>query len=195
MLCLAAYAKINWTLDILGTTPGRIPPDGYADADRLPVRPFVDGRGRRTSRWRPCPAARSARPVPIRTTVFPPPGCAMTSPTWVYRAALLLRERLRRAPGAPAFCCKNAFPRARAWAAAAPTAPRRSRGSTLLWGLGLSRAEPVVSGPGTGVRTCPFFSRAGWRAWAASASESSPSRPAPQVWLVLVQPCEGLEHP
>ena len=30
MLCLAAYAKINWTLDILGTRP-----DGYHLMDML----------------------------------------------------------------------------------------------------------------------------------------------------------------
>lgn len=151
MLCLAAYAKINWTLDILGTRP-----DGYhlmdmlmqtvslcdllwmEEAEDLTLEAVPGGTER---------AARSKTNDGLSSA-----GVRYDESNLVYRAALLLRERCGVRRGARIQLEKR-IPSARAWGAAAPTAPRRSRGSTLCGGWAF-RVRSCCLWAWNWVRTC-----------------------------------------
>lgn len=65
------------------------------------------------------------------------------------------------------------------------------KGLNALWGLGLSRAELLSLGLELGADV-PFLITGRTGARRRHRRTLQPLLPAPQVWLVLVQPCEGL---
>ena len=92
MLCLAAYAKINWTLDILGTRP-----DGYHLMDMLMQTVslcdllWMEESEELTLEAVPGGAESAARPE--AGDGLSSAGVRYDASNLVYRAALLLRER------------------------------------------------------------------------------------------------------
>ena len=139
MLCLAAYAKINWTLDILGTRP-----DGYhlmdmlmqtvslcdllwmEEAEDLTLEAVPGGTER---------AARSKTNDGLSSA-----GVRYDESNLVYRAALLLRERFGVRRGARIQLEKR-IPSGAGMGGGSADCAAALKGLNALWGLGLSRAE------------------------------------------------------
>ena len=93
--------------------------------------------------------------------------------------------------GAPAFCCKNAFPSGAGMGGGSADCAAALKGLNALWGLGLSRAELLSLGLELGADV-PFLLTSGLARVGGIGERIQSLTPAPQVWLVLVQPCEGL---
>ena len=189
MLCLAAYAKINWTLDILGTRP-----DGYhlmdmlmqtvslcdllwmEEAEDLTLEAVPGGTER---------AARSKTNDGLSSA-----GVRYDESNLVYRAALLLRERCGVRRGARIQLEKR-IPSGAGMGGGSADCAAALKGLNALWGLGLSRAELLSLGLELGADV-PFLITGGLARVGGIGERIQPLLPAPQVWLVLVQPCEGL---
>ena len=189
MLCLAAYAKINWTLDILGTRP-----DGYhlmdmlmqtvslcdllwmEEAEDLTLEAVPGGTER---------AARSKTNDGLSSA-----GVRYYESNLVYRAALLLRERCGVRRGARIQLEKR-IPSGAGMGGGSADCAAALKGLNALWGLGLSRAELLSLGLKLGADV-PFLITGGLARVGGIGERIQPLLPAPQVWLVLVQPCEGL---
>ncbi len=189
MLCLAAYAKINWTLDILGTRP-----DGYhlmdmlmqtvslcdllwmEEAEDLTLEAVPGGTER---------AARSNTNDGLSSA-----GVRYDESNLVYRAALLLRERCGVRRGARILLQKR-IPSGAGMGGGSADCAAALKGLNALWGLGLSRAELLSLGLELGADV-PFLLTSGLARVGGIGERIQSLTPAPQVWLVLVQPCEGL---
>ena len=189
MLCLAAYAKINWTLDILGTRP-----DGYhlmdmlmqtvslcdllwmEEAEDLTLEAVPGGTER---------AARSKTNDGLSSA-----GVRYDESNLVYRAALLLREHCGVRRGARIQLEKR-IPSGAGMGGGSADCAAALKGLNALWGLGLSRAELLSLGLKLGADV-PFLITGGLARVGGIGERIQPLLPAPQVWLVLVQPCEGL---
>ncbi len=189
MLCLAAYAKINWTLDILGTRP-----DGYhlmdmlmqtvslcdllwmEEAEDLTLEAVPGGTER---------AARSKTNDGLSSA-----GVRYDESNLVYRAALLLREHCGVRRGARIQLEKR-IPSGAGMGGGSADCAAALKGLNALWGLGLSRAELLSLGLELGADV-PFLITGGLARVGGIGERIQPLLPAPQVWLVLVQPCEGL---
>lgn len=172
MLCLAAYAKINWTLDILGTRR-----TGYHLMDMLmqtvSLCDLLWMEDAEDLTLEAVPGGAESAAGPRRATAFPPPGCAMTRPTW--------------STGRPCFCASAAawrrgarillqkrIPSGAGMGGGSADCAAALKGLNALWGLGLSRAELLSLGLELGADV-PFLLTGGWRAWRHRRTPSSPS--------------------
>lgn len=186
MLCAAAYAKINWTLDILGTRG-----DGYhlmdmlmqtvslcdllwlEEADGLTLEGARDGAEQK----RPEDGLSSGEVLFDESNL-------------VYRAAALLRKRCGVARGARMRLVKR-IPSGAGMGGGSADAAAALRGLNALWGLGLSRGELAALGLELGADV-PFLVHGGLARVGGIGEEIAPLLPAPEIWLVLLQPCGGL---
>ena len=184
MLCLAAYAKINWTLDILGTRP-----DGYHLMDMLmqtvSLCDLLWMEEAEDLTLEAVPAARSKTNDGLSSA-----GVRYDESNLVYRAALLLRERCGVRRGARIQLEKR-IPSGAGMGGGSADCAAALKGLNALWGLGLSRAELLSLGLELGADV-PFLITGGLARVGGIGERIQPLLPAPQVWLVLVQPCEGL---
>ena len=161
MLCLAAYAKINWTLDILGTRP-----DGYhlmdmlmqtvslcdllwmEEAEDLTLEAVPGGTKR---------AARSKTNDGLSSA-----GVRYDESNLVYRAALLLRERCGVRRGARIQLEKR-IPSGAGMGGGSADCAAALKGLNALW-AGPFACGAAVSGPETGCgRAFPDHGRTGAR--------------------------------
>ena len=188
MLCLKAHAKINWTLDIHGTRE-----DGYhlmemlmqavdmhdtlwlEEADELILENAVDETG--------APASE--------------PGDAMGSEAvtydqrnLVYKAAKLLKERYQVSSGARMRLLKK-IPSGAGMGGGSADAAATLRGLNELWNLNLSEEELLRLGLSLGADV-PFMLTGGLAHVSGIGEVIRPLFPAPEIWLVMLQPCGGL---
>lgn len=189
MLCLAAYAKINWTLDILGTRP-----DGYHLMDMLMQTVslcdllWMEESEELTLEAVPGGAESAARPE--AGDGLSSAGVRYDASNLVYRAALLLRERCGVRRGARILLQKR-IPSGAGMGGGSADCAAALKGLNTLWGLGLSRAELLSLGLELGADV-PFLLTGGLARVGGIGERIQPLAPAPEVWLALVQPCDGL---
>ena len=186
MLCVAAYAKINWTLDILGTRP-----DGYHLMDML-----MQTVSLCDLMWLEEASEVTLEAAGAEGTAAAAQGAMSSEPVrydasnLVYRAALLLRERCGVRRGVRMRLQKR-IPSGAGMGGGSADAAAALRGLNALWRLGLSREELMRLGLELGADV-PFLLTGGLARVGGIGEEIVPLLPAPQVWLVFLQPCGGL---
>ena len=189
--CLAAYAKINWTLDILGTRP-----DEYHLMDMLMQTVslcdllWMEEAEDLTLEAVPGGTERAARSKDERRS-FLGRGCAMTSPIWSTGRPCFCVSAAACA-GEPVFSSRNAFRRVAGMGGGSADCAAALKGLNALWGAGPFACGAAVSGPGTGCgRALPDHGRTGARR-RHRRTHPAPSCLRRRCGWCLVQPCEGL---
>ena len=173
MLRLAARAKINWTLDILGTRP-----DGYHQMDML------------------------MQSVALADTLLLEPDDQLSlevanggtlerdERNLVMRAALALRAYTGCTRGARMGLEKH-IPIGAGMGGGSADAAAALIGLNRLWKLGLKKRELLKIGLSLGADV-PFLLVGGAARAGGIGEEIEPLRSAPRFDLVIVQPCEPL---
>ena len=186
MSCLKAYAKINWTLDILGTRE-----DGYHLMDML------------------------MQPVEMHDTLWLEKADAITlesagnqqcsssgddamssavvtydEKNLVYRAAKLLKERCGY-PGGAKMRLEKHIPSGAGMGGGSADAAAALKGLNELWKLGLSQEQLLDYGLKLGADV-PFMLTGGLARVGGIGEQIHSLSPAPEIWLVMMQPCGGL---
>lgn len=186
MLCVAAYAKINWTLDILGTRP-----DGYHLMDMLmQTVSLCDLMWLEEAPEVTLEAAGAEGTAAAAQDAMSSEPVRYDASNLVYRAALLLRERCGVRRGVRMRLQKR-IPSGAGMGGGSADAAAALRGLNTLWRLGLSREELMRLGLELGADV-PFLLTGGLARVGGIGEEIVPLLPAPQVWLVFLQPCGGL---
>ena len=186
MLCLKARAKINWTLDILGRRA-----DGYhqmdmlmqsvrladtlwlEDSDRLTLEDAGQGFRTETGDGEAC-----AAPVPFDENNL------------VVKAALALQKAAGIQKGARMRLRKE-IPSGAGMGGGSADAAAALIGLNRLWNLPFSTDELERIGLTVGADV-PFLVRGGLCRAEGIGEKLTSLTPAPQGWLVLWQPCDGL---
>lgn len=186
MLQLEARAKINWTLDILGRRE-----DGYhlmdmlmqsvcladevtlTEADTLSLTVRQGSYTTQTSE-----TESSSAPVPTDERNI------------AYKAALALQHRTGCQKGAAITLTKN-IPSGAGMGGGSADAAAVLYGLNKLWGLGLTHEKLLEIGLTLGA-DMPFMLTGGLARVGGIGECIAPLCPAPQVWLLLIQPCDGL---
>lgn len=187
MICLKAYAKINWTLDILGTRS-----DGYHLMDMLmqgveiadtlwleaDSQIHLEGAGNAPKGGGMSNDALSSQAVPYDQSNL------------VCRAALALQTYTGVKCGARIRLEKH-IPSGAGMGGGSADAAATLIGLNRLWGLGLGRDELFSIGLSLGADV-PFLLTGGLARVGGIGEAITPLHPAPRVPLVLLQPCGGL---
>ncbi len=173
MLRLAAKAKINWTLDILGTRE-----DGYHEMDML----------------------MSSVELSDTLEMEPADGLALTVmgeiPVFAQGDNLVLKaaRALQKATG----CSKGAnmrlykhIPVGAGMGGGSADAAAALKGLADLWSLSISRQELMQIGRSLGADV-PFMLTGGVARVGGMGETIKPLPVATSIWLVLTQPCRGL---
>lgn len=187
MLRLEARAKINWTLDILGSRE-----DGYhlmdmlmqsvlledditlEENDRLVLRSKAGLNG---------PSAVSSQEAAAEAVPFDERNIA-------YKAALALQRYTGCSKGASITLQKN-IPSGAGMGGGSADAAAVLVGLNRLWQLNLSMQELLDIGLKLGADV-PFMLTGGLARVGGIGEKIESLSPAPTVWLVLIQPCDGL---
>lgn len=185
MICLKAYAKINWTLDILGTRP-----DGYHQMDML-----MQSVDLCDTLWIEAADEITLTSAAEETTrggedALSSQAVAYDQSNLVYRAALLLRRRCGISAGASIRLGKR-IPSGAGMGGGSADAAAALIGLNRLWGLGLDRRQLCQIGLELGADV-PFLLTGGLARVQGIGESITPLFPAPRVPLVLMQPCGGL---
>jgi len=189
MLCLKAHAKINWTLDILGTRK-----DGYHLMDML-----MQSVDMHDMLW-----LEEAEGLILESaadeagfSVQKAPGDVLSSQNvtydqknLVYRAAKLLQDHCGVAKGARMRLLKK-IPSGAGMGGGSADAAAALKGLNQLWGLNLSQEELLKLGLSLGADV-PFMLTGGLARVGGIGEVIQPLSPAPEIWLVMLQPCGGL---
>ena len=185
MICLKAYAKINWTLDILGTRP-----DGYHQMDML-----MQSVDLCDTLWIEAADEITLTSAAEETTrggedALSSQAVAYDQSNLVYRAALLLRRRCGISAGASIRLGKR-IPSGAGMGGGSADAAAALIGLNRLWGLGLDRRQLCQIGLELGADV-PFLLTGGLARVQGIGESITLLFPAPRVPLVLMQPCGGL---
>ena len=185
MICLKAYAKINWTLDILGTRP-----DGYHQMDML-----MQSVDLCDTLWIEAADEITLTSAAEETTrggedALSSQAVAYDQSNLVYRAALLLRRRCGISAGASIRLGKR-IPSGAGMGGGSADAAAALIGLNRLWGLGLDRRQLCQIGLELGADV-PFMLTGGLARVQGIGESITLLFPAPRVPLVLMQPCGGL---
>ena len=187
MLRLEARAKINWTLDILGRRE-----DGYHLMDMLMQ--SVTLADEITLEEADHLALRSKTSQNTATAVTQQDAAAEAVPfderNLAYRAALALQQYTRCQKGAIITLQKN-IPSGAGMGGGSTDAAAVLYGLNQLWQLGLSEEELLSIGLKLGADV-PFMLTGGLAHVGGIGEKIQRLSPAPIVWLVLTQPCDGL---
>ena len=188
MLCLKAHAKINWTLDIHGTRE-----DGYhlmemlmqsvdmhdtlwlEEADTLMLENAADETG---------------APVQKAPDALGSEAVTFDQRNLVYRAAKLLQNRYQVKGGARMRLLKK-IPSGAGMGGGSADAAAALRGLNTLWKLNLPEEELLSLGLSLGADV-PFMLTGGLAHVSGIGEIIHPLSPAPEIWLVMLQPCGGL---
>jgi len=188
MLCLKAHAKINWTLDIHGTRN-----DGYhlmemlmqavemhdtlwlEEAGELILENAADETG--------TPACVSADAMSSAAVTY-------DEKNLVYRAAKLLKNTYGVEKGARMRLLKK-IPSGAGMGGGSADAAAALKGLNELWQLHLSQEELLKLGLSLGADV-PFMLTGGLAHVSGIGEVIRPLEPAPEIWLVMLQPCGGL---
>ncbi len=188
MLCLKAYAKINWTLDILGTRQ-----DGYHLMDMLmqsvEMHDTLWLEEADTLTLEDAAQIQSAR---NGSTADDLSSAAVTydENNLVFRAAKKLREYCRVEKGARMRLLK-AIPSGAGMGGGSADAAAVLRGLVQLWNLDISEGELLKLGLSLGA-DIPFMLTGGLARVGGIGEEITPLSPAHAIHLVMLQPCGGL---
>lgn len=187
MLTLKAPAKINWTLDILGTRG-----DGYHLMDML-----MQSVSLCDTLWLEEAAALTLENAADETGKPTQAADEMASAVvtfdernLVYRAAKLLRDTCGVEKGARMRLYKQ-IPSGAGMGGGSADAAAALKGLNELWDLHLSQQELLSLGLKLGADV-PFMLTGGLARVGGIGEEISPLSPAPVVHLVMLQPCAGL---
>ena len=185
MICLKAYAKINWTLDILGTRP-----DGYHQMDML-----MQSVDLYDTLWMEAADEISLTSASGEAAQGGEDGLSSQAVAYdqsnlVYRAALLLRRRCGISAGA-SIRLEKRIPSGAGMGGGSADAAAALIGLNRLWGLGLDRRQLCQIGLELGADV-PFLLTGGLARVQGIGESITPLFPAPRVPLVLMQPCGGL---
>lgn len=186
MLCLKARAKINWTLDITGRRE-----NGYHLMDMLmqsvelhdvlwmEKQDFLSLHSAEENVISEAGADKeSAAPVPF------------DEKNLVIKAARALQKYAGREQGAK-ITLKKGIPSGAGMGGGSADAAAALVGLNELWGLGLSMEELKKIGLTLGADV-PFMLTGGLARVSGIGEIIRPVEPAPQIWLTLWQPCDGL---
>ena len=188
MLCLKAHAKINWTLDILGTRQ-----DGYHLMDMLMQSVemhdtlWLEEADELTLEDAAC--AETAD-VSAAADGLSSAAVVYDETNLVYRAAKKLREYCHIQKGARMRLLK-AIPSGAGMGGGSADAAAALRGLKELWQADISEKELLALGLSLGA-DIPFMLTGGLARVGGIGEKITPLSPAPQVWLVMLQPCGGL---
>jgi len=188
MLCLKAHAKINWTLDILGTRA-----DGYHLMDMLmqsvEMHDTLWLEEADTLTLEDAAQVHSARNGSDADDLS---SAAVTydESNLVYRAAKKLREYCGVEKGARMRLLKT-IPSGAGMGGGSADAAAALRGLVQLWDLDISEEELLKLGLSLGA-DIPFMLTGGLARVGGIGEELTPLFPAPVVHLVMLQPCGGL---
>jgi len=189
MLTIKAHAKINWTLDILGTRE-----DGYhlmdmlmqavelhdllwiEEADTLILENAADETGA------PVKAAQS--------DALGSEAVTFDENNLVYRAAKLLRDTYGVEKGARMRLLKR-IPSGAGMGGGSADAAAALRGLNELWQLHIPEDTLLALGLKLGADV-PFMLTGGLAHVGGIGEKIERLSPAPEVWLVMLQPCGGL---
>ena len=188
MLCLKAHAKINWTLDILGTRQ-----DGYHLMDMLMQSVEMhDTLWLEEADTLTLEDAAQVQSVRNGSTADDLSSAAVTydENNLVFRAAKKLREYCRVEKGARMRLLK-AIPSGAGMGGGSADAAAVLRGLVQLWNLDISEGELLKLGLSLGA-DIPFMLTGGLARVGGIGEEITPLSPAPAVHLVMLQPCGGL---
>lgn len=188
MLCLKAHAKINWTLDILGTRK-----DGYHLMDML-----MQSVDMHDTLWLEEADTLTLEDAAQAQTDDPHQGgdglssAAVTydETNLVYRAAKKLRDHCHVNKGARMRLLK-AIPSGAGMGGGSADAAAALRGLVQLWQLDISEEELLQLGLSLGA-DIPFMLTGGLARVGGIGEEIIPLSPAPKIHLVMLQPCGGL---
>ncbi len=188
MLCLKAHAKINWTLDILGTRE-----DGYHLMDML-----MQNVEMHDTLWlEEADSLTLEDAAQVQTTQNSCDADALSSAAvtydesnLVYRAAKKLREYCHVQKGARLRLLKT-IPSGAGMGGGSADAAAALRGLVQLWKLDISEEELLKLGLSLGA-DIPFMLTGGLARVGGIGEEIVPLSPAPVVHLVMLQPCGGL---
>ena len=187
MLQLKARAKINWTLDILGRRE-----DGYHLMDMLMQ--SVELADEIVLEEADCLQLRSRANANATTAVTSQEAAADPVPfderNLAYRAALALQQYTGCQKGAIITLQKN-IPSGAGMGGGSADAAAVLIGLNHLWHLGLSKEELLTLGLKLGADV-PFMITGGLARVGGIGEKIVSLSPAPHVWLVLMQPCDGL---
>ena len=187
MICLKAHAKINWTLDILGTRE-----DGYHLMDML-----MQSVDMHDTLWleESDNLSLESADAPVETNGNALDSMASGAVTYdqsnlVYRAAKKLREKYNVSAGARMRLQKR-IPSGAGMGGGSADAAAALMGLNELWKLGLSLDELRSIGVTLGA-DIPFMLTGGLARVGGIGEEITSLSPAPEVHLVMLQPCGGL---
>ncbi len=188
MLCLKAHAKINWTLDILGTRA-----DGYHLMDML-----MQSVDMHDTLWlEEADTLTLEDAAQSQTAANAQTGDELSSAAvtydennLVYRAARKLREYCHVQKGARMQLLK-AIPSGAGMGGGSADAAAALRGLVELWKLDISEEELLKLGLSLGA-DIPFMLTGGLARVGGIGEDIRPLSPAPTVHLVMLQPCGGL---
>lgn len=185
MICLNAYAKINWTLNILGTRD-----DGYHQMDMLMQSVDVCD-----TLWLEEDESLSLRSAGAEEENAASDGLSSQTVMYdqsnlVYRAALALKQRFGVDRGARIRLQKR-IPSGAGMGGGSADAAAALIGLNWLWGLELDRQQLCAIGLTLGADV-PFMLTGGLARVGGIGEAITPLSPAPRVPLVLMQPCGGL---
>lgn len=189
MLCLKAHAKINWTLDILGTRA-----DGYHQMDMLmqavELHDLLWLEEAETLTLENAADESGAAASIAQGDALGSAAVTYDEKNLVYRAARLLRERYGVQRGARMRLLKH-IPSGAGMGGGSADAAAALRGLGELWRLRLSQEELLRLGLSLGADV-PFMLTGGLAHVSGIGEIIRPLSPAPKIWLVLLQPCGGL---
>lgn len=187
MLQLKARAKINWTLDILGRRE-----DGYHLMDMLMQ--SVELADEIVLEEADSLKLRSRASANATTAVTSQEAAAEPVPfderNLAYRAALALQQYTGCQKGAIITLQKN-IPSGAGMGGGSADAAAVLIGLNHLWQLGLTQEELLTLGLKLGADV-PFMLTGGLARVGGIGEKIVSLSPAPLVWLVLMQPCDGL---
>jgi len=188
MLCLKAHAKINWTLDILGTRH-----DGYHLMDML-----MQSVEMHDTLWlEEADTLILEDAAAISTSTAKNAGDELSSAAvtydennLVFRAARKLRDHCHVDKGARIRLLKS-IPSGAGMGGGSADAAAALRGLVKLWQLDISEEDLLRLGLSLGADV-PFMLTGGLARVGGIGENITPLSPAPTVWLVMLQPCGGL---
>jgi len=188
MLCLKAHAKINWTLDILGTRP-----DGYHLMDML-----MQSVAMHDTLWLEeadtllleDAAQTQNADDGVDADSLSSEAVTYDENNLVFRAARKLREYCHVQKGARMRLKKN-IPSGAGMGGGSADAAAALRGLKELWQLDISEEELLRLGLSLGA-DIPFMLTGGLARVGGIGEQIVPLSPVPTVHLVMLQPCGGL---
>ena len=188
MLCMKAHAKINWTLDILGTRQ-----DGYHLMDML-----MQSVEMHDTLWLEeadelileDAACTKTADVSAADDSLSSAAVVYNETNLVYRAAKKLRDYCHIQKGARMRLLKS-IPSGAGMGGGSADAAAALRGLRELWQADISEEELLALGLSLGA-DIPFMLTGGLARVGGIGENITPLSPAPQVWLVMLQPCGGL---